>query len=160
MVELDLQRLCSKNREISASRPRGNGIGPPNSSCLSRLLPCNDNRDPWRSKTCVFNTMVLGLTKTAVEVGTGNTYWVETKCITAVAPDALVLRSCLLLLLEARHSPPHGTPGLFPFPELGEQTARSVPNETRDHPRRPSSSARVPPTFILPLSRVLTSCPT
>lgn len=38
-------------------------------------------------------------------------------------PDASVLRSCLFLLLEATHSPPHRAPSLLPLPELCEQPA-------------------------------------
>lgn len=57
-------------------------------------------------------------------------------------PDPLVLRSRLLLLLEARHPPPQGAPGLLPFPELREKSARSAPKRT--HPTKTREVATQP----------------
>lgn len=38
------------------------------------------------------------------------------------SPNALVLRSGLLLLLEASHSPPHSAPRLLPLPQLNKHS--------------------------------------
>lgn len=53
------------------------------------------------------------------------------KMFAAVLPDAPVLWSCLLLLLEAAHPPPHRAPSLLPLPELREQPASPPPKFER-----------------------------